>query len=294
MTEQINAVQRMQDYMENHLDERITLADLSRASLFSPWHSYRLFKLYTALTPADYLRRLRLSRSALRLRDGCCAVTEVALELGFGSVDGYRRAFFREFGCNPGEYAARPVPLRLFTPYGVRYSLLRKESSEVEEVKSIFIQLTERPPRKVILKRGVRADSYFPYCEEVGCEVWGLLTSMKSLAGEPVCLYLPKAYRPEGTSEYVQGVEVALEDQGEIPEGFDVIELPAASYLMFQGEPFCEEDYGQAIAQLQRAIQRYNPAALGYEWDHSQPRIQLEPIGERGYIELWPVRPLRR
>ena len=68
MKEQILAVQRMQDYIEEHLEEDITLANLARVSLFSPWYSYRLFRDYTGLTPADYIRRLRLSRSALRLK----------------------------------------------------------------------------------------------------------------------------------------------------------------------------------------------------------------------------------
>lgn len=58
MQEQIIAVQKMQEYIEEHLQEEITLADLARVSLFSPWHSYRLFKEYTGLTPADYIRRV--------------------------------------------------------------------------------------------------------------------------------------------------------------------------------------------------------------------------------------------
>lgn len=70
MKEQAEAVQRMQDYIGEHRNETITLADLSRVSLFSPWHSYRLFKQWTGLTPSDYIRRLRLSTSALKLRDG--------------------------------------------------------------------------------------------------------------------------------------------------------------------------------------------------------------------------------
>ena len=57
MKEQIIAVQRMQDYIKEHFDEDITLADLATVSLFSPWYSYRLFKRYTDLTPADYIRR---------------------------------------------------------------------------------------------------------------------------------------------------------------------------------------------------------------------------------------------
>lgn len=93
MKEQAEAVQRMQDYIGEHRNETITLADLSRVSLFSPWHSYRLFKQWTGLTPSDYIRRLRLSTSALKLRDGQCRIADVAYEYGFGSVDGYQRAF---------------------------------------------------------------------------------------------------------------------------------------------------------------------------------------------------------
>ena len=68
MQEQIDAVQRMQDYIGSHLTEEITLADLAGVSLFSPWYSYRLFTRQTGTTPADYIRRMRLSKSALKLR----------------------------------------------------------------------------------------------------------------------------------------------------------------------------------------------------------------------------------
>jgi len=70
---------------------------------------------------------------------------------------------------------------------------------------------------------------------------------MKSLCGEPVCLWIPEKYREEGTSEYVQGVEVDADYNGAISDGFDVITMPTAKYLMFQGEPFAEEDYCKAI-----------------------------------------------
>ena len=73
---------------------------------------------------------------------------------------------------------------------------------------------------------------------------------------------------------------------GIIPDGFDVITLPAARYLMFQGEPFKEEEYCQAIEAVQLAMERYDPSIIGYVWDETNPRIQLEPRGERGYIEL--------
>lgn len=290
MKEHTIAVQRMQDYIEANLDKEITMGDLAKVSLFSPWYSYRLFKAYTGYTPADYIRRLRLSKSALRLKNEKCRIADIAFDLGFGSVDGYQRAFHREFGCNPSEYAKEPVPITLFIPYGVKFRELRKDVKDMENLQSVFVQVIRKPERKVIIKRGIKAEDYFSYCEEVGCDVWGLLTSMDSLCGEPVCLWLPEAYKKPNTSTYVQGVEVASDYSGPIPEGFDVISLPEAEYLMFQGEPFKEEDYCEAIAGLQHAIKRYNPEVIGYEWDDSNPRIQLEPRGERGYIELRAVK----
>ena len=158
------------------------------------------------------------------------------------------------------------------------------------DVKSVFIQIVEKPARNVIIKRGKTATEYFGYCEEVGCDVWGLLCSMKSISGEPVCLWLTEHLIPEGTSQYVQGVEVPLEYDGQIPEGFDMIRLPKCKYMMFQGEPFAEEDFGEAIQQVWDAIKKYNPETIGYCWDTANPRIQLEPIGARGYMELHPVK----
>ncbi len=289
MDEHIEAVQKMQDYIEANLDTNITMAALANVSKYSPWYSYRLFVDLLHMTPAVYIRRLRLSKSALRLRDEKTKIINVAFDYGFESVDGYQRAFYKEFGCNPYEYSMRPTPIYLFKPYGIKYAN-RKESKKLSEVKNVFVQVIEKPKRKVIIKRGKEATEYFKYCEEVGCDVWGLLCSMKSISGEPVCLWLPKKHIIAGTSEYVQGVEVAADYSGEIPEGFDIIELPKCKYIMFQGEPFEDENFVEAIQQVWDAIKKYNPQSIGFEWDNSNPRVQLEPIGTRGYIELHPVK----
>lgn len=289
MEAHIDAVQRMQDYIQKNLDEDITMADLAHAAMYSPWHSYRLFVQYLNMTPSVYIRRLRLSKSALKLRDENVKIVDVALDAGFDSVDGYQRAFFREFGCNPGKYSMCPAPIYLFRPYGIKYSKTREDMS-VKEVKNVFLQVVEKPARKVVIKRGREAKDYWQYCGEVGCDVWGLLASMKAIGGEPVCLWLPPRYIKPNTSQYVQGVEVPVDYAGEVPAGFDVIELPECKYIMFQGEPFEEADFGEAIRQVWDAIKKYDPRLIGLCWDDANPRIQLEPIGTRGYIELYPVK----
>jgi AraC-like DNA-binding protein len=294
MTQQIEAVQRMQDYIEQNLAGEITPADLARAALFSPWYAYRLFRRHTGLTPADYIRRLRLSRSALRCGTEGCRITDVAFELGFGSVDGYQRAFFAPSAAT-GRIRGKTCPLCLFVSLRVRYRNCERSRKKMENVKTVCLYSVWKSPRgRSILKRGVKARDYFAYCEEVGCDVWGTLTSMKSLCGEPVCLWLPPEQRAPGTSEYVQGVETAEDYDGPVPEGFDVIRLPAAEYLMFQGEQFADEDYCEAIGQVRGRHREVRPRLSGLCVGRANPGIQLEPVGDRGYIELLPVRPAER
>lgn len=297
MDERVLAVQRMQDYIEAYAEETITLSDLSKQAMFSPWHAYRLFCLYTGYTPAKYLRRLRLSRAAKKLKEKNCRVIDAAFELGFNSADGFTRAFFKEFGVTPAEYLKNPVPVTFFVPYGVKYKELKKEKKTMtevnNEVKNVFVREVKKEERKAIIKRGVKAEEYFSYCAEVGCDVWGMLLSMDSLCGEPVCLYLPEKYVKKGTSKYVQGVEVEKDYTGFVHEGFDVISLPAAEYLEFIGEPFEEENYEEAIRQVKQAMDKFNPESMGYVWDEENPRIQLEPRGERGYIELKAVKKVK-
>lgn len=287
MEEQRKAVRLMQEYIHAHISETISMEDLAASSSFSPWYARKLFLRQLGMTPAVYIRRLKLSGSALRLRDEGCHILDAAMDMGFGSVDGYQRAFRREFGCNPKEYACSPVPIWLFTPYLLTDT---ERKTDMSETRKIFIQVIEKPARKVIVKRGVEATDYFSYCNEVGCDVWGLLKSIRSISGEPVCLWLPAHLRNPEKNVYVQGVEVEAGYGGQIPDGFDVIDLPAAAYLLFRGEPFAEENFMDAIDEIWDAEKKYDPGFIGYEWDSENPRIQLEPVGTRGYIELMPVK----
>ena len=291
MDHQLQAVRLMQDYIRSHINEDISIDTIAKEISYSESYARKIFIKHLGMTPAVYIRRLKLSKSALKLRDEHCQILDVAMEMGFGSADGYQRAFKREFGCNPREYSNSPVPIWLFTPYLLENK--ERKATIMKETRNIFIQVIEKPARKVIIKRGIKATEYWTYCQEVGCDVWGLLSSIKSISGEPVCLWLPEHLRNPIENVYVQGVEVELDYSGIIPEGFEIIELPASTYLLFRGEPFEEDDYEDAIGEIWNAEKKYNPEFIGYEWDESNPRIQLEPIGERGYIELVPVKKLQ-
>ena len=163
--------------------------------------------------------------------------------------------------------------------------------NEKKETKAVFVQVVERPARKLMLKRGVNATGYFEYCDEVECdEAWPILTSVKEALYEPVGLWLPKHLITGGTSQYVQGVELPLDYNNHVPEGFDLIELPPCKMMVFQGEPYNDEDFMSEIGEVWKHIDRFDPSIYGYKWaPEAAPRFQLAPQGYRGYIEARPV-----
>ena len=162
--------------------------------------------------------------------------------------------------------------------------------SDEKETKTVFVQVIERPARKVLLKRGIKATDYFGYCEEVGCEIWSVLTSVKEALYEPIGMWLPGHLIREGTSQYVQGVEVPLDYANVIPEGYELIELPPCTMMVFQGEPYDDIDFMAEIGVIWDHVKRFDPAVYGYQWaPEAAPRFQLVPMGYRGYIEAYPV-----
>lgn len=297
--EAIQAVQRMQDYIESHLQDPVSLKDLARASGYSPWHAGRIFKAHTGHTLFDYLRGRRLSAAAMLLRDGSPRVLDVAMDFVFDSHEGFTRAFGKRFGISPRQYSQAPEPIALFMPHRVHGKAHSKVQGglvmEKKTVQTVFVQVVERPARMLLLKRGLRAQNYYEYCEEVGCEVWGVLTSVKEALYEPQGMWLPDAMIPEGTSRYVQGVELPADYAGKVPEGFELIALPPCMMMVFQGEPYEDAEFEHAIDALWKAIENYDPTIYGFEWaKEDAPRFQLEPQGYRGYIEARPVRPWSR
>ena len=84
-----------------------------------------------------------------------------------------------------------------------------------------------------------------------------------------------------------------VEYTGPVPEGYEMIELPACKMMIFQGQPYKEEEFEEAIGNLWEVMKTYKPEIYGFKWaDEDGPRFQLAPQGYRGYIEGRPVRPL--
>lgn len=296
--ENVKAVERMQSFIESNLKGVITLHMLAEAAGYSPWHAAKMFKDLTGKSPLEYIRILRLTRAAIRLREEEVKVVDVAFDFVFDSHEGFTRAFTKYFGMTPQSYSRYKPPIRFFIPENVRENYLALEKGEYKmadkkDINTIFVQVVDRPARKLILKRGIKAADYFEYCEEVGCEIWDILCGIKQAVYEPIGMWLPENMRKPGTSVYAQGVEVPMNYSDPLPVGFELISLPACKMMIFQGQPYDDALFEDAIGSLWESIRNYKPEIYGFRWaEEDGPRFQLAPQGYRGYIEGRPVRPL--
>jgi len=290
----------MKKYIAEHLQEVITARDVARSAGYSQYHAARVFKEETGLSPFEYIRRQRMIASAHTLRGSKARIIDVALDFAFDSHEGFTRAFTNCFGISPKKYAVIGFPEcgRL-----IFRSLNRSNSiSEVHNMNTtiaIFSQIVERPARKLLLKRSKAADDYFSYVAEVGCgkqnnsAPWDILCEIKDALYEPAGVWLPDNMRPEGTGIYAHGVELPVDYLSAIPDGFDLIDLEPCKLMIFQGEPYTDDEFDKAVLGCMEKIDIFNPKVFGYDFaPELAPRMQLNPEGWRGYIELRPVRAL--
>lgn len=116
-------VQRVVDYLNDHLDEKFDLERLAALAHFSPYHFHRTYRGLLGETVYDTMRRLRLRRAALDLLDTRLSIERAAARAGYTSQAAFTRAFRAEYGEPPARYrgaqAARDERIKEMNMYQV-------------------------------------------------------------------------------------------------------------------------------------------------------------------------------
>jgi AraC family transcriptional regulator len=96
---------RVYDFIQDHLAEDLPIARLAEVAIVSPWWFQRIFLQMTKETPAQFVRRLRIERAAnLLLIQKSSSIGSIASDCGFGSAELMTRHFKNRFGHNPTEW----------------------------------------------------------------------------------------------------------------------------------------------------------------------------------------------
>ena len=114
-------IQRVLDYIELHLkDDRPGVLDnstLAQVAGYSEYHFLRVFRETVHLTPADYIRKRRISEIVRRIGDGKRPMSDIAFEYGFNSKENFTRAFKSEHHILPTEFRTSRCSLKLFEKF---------------------------------------------------------------------------------------------------------------------------------------------------------------------------------
>jgi AraC family transcriptional regulator len=98
------ALRNVVEYLETHLADDVSLAQLARVAGLSPFHFARQFKISTGATPHGFLRNRRLERARALLQVRGNTLAEVARLTGFCDQSHLSAHFKRRFGLTPGRF----------------------------------------------------------------------------------------------------------------------------------------------------------------------------------------------
>lgn len=97
-------IKRMLRYIRQHCGEPLTVEQIAESAHISRRTCYRIFREVLHATPNEYIRSCRIHRACSLLAQGGEAVTQIALDCGFGSAAYFGRIFREVAGCSPLEY----------------------------------------------------------------------------------------------------------------------------------------------------------------------------------------------
>ncbi len=108
----LSRLRRVTGYIQEHLDQELTLAQLGAVVYMSPYYFARLFQHSTGLPPHRFVVRSRIDRATGLLADPDLPIARISRAVGFGTPSHFSTVFRRIMGVTPRAYRAERLRRR--------------------------------------------------------------------------------------------------------------------------------------------------------------------------------------
>jgi len=95
------------DYLENNFTDKIYLDQLAEMAYMSTRNFQRIFQKAVGSSPSNYIMQIRLQKARKLLRNTDSAITEIAIDTGFGDSNYFIKCFKKEFAITPVKFRMR-------------------------------------------------------------------------------------------------------------------------------------------------------------------------------------------
>jgi AraC family transcriptional regulator len=177
-------IERVVSFLSNQVDNNPSLATLAAVAAISPFHFHRVYRAVTGETPSGTLRRLRLAKACVLLKDRTNSVTQVAFDVGYDSSQSFATAFRSGTGFSPTELRQNTAKLD-----EILNLLSSPEETTDKENESIEVKVVSLEPFKVIASRhlGPHKGLFTAYGELFNwAEKTDLVEKFKGIYGIPI------------------------------------------------------------------------------------------------------------
>ena len=99
-----DGIEKMRNYIREHIDEKITLSDIAKYLGFSDNYCSKYIKKKTNMNYLEYLNNERVEAAQHMLRDSDDSITEIAYKSGFTSIQSFNRVFKSYSGISPTSF----------------------------------------------------------------------------------------------------------------------------------------------------------------------------------------------
>lgn len=224
----VKSIQSALNYMEEKMLEELSIEEIAKQANFSVFHFQRTFNVMTGITVAEYIRRRRLTLAASELRKSDKKIIDIAHRYGYETPEAFSKAFRRQHGITPTaarkhsgnftSYNRLVIQVNLKGEDPMKYKIVDHEAFQVIGVRKEFSLINDQNLAGI-------------------SEMWqqaltdGTDELLNSMNNGPVKGVIGVCDdKNEKSIDYWIGTAC----QDEIPDRFEVTEIPASKWAIFE------------------------------------------------------------